>query len=1256
MVQVTDRPIHLLNDLSEELLGPGNLDEKLKRITDAVVEIFGADFARIWITRPGDLCQAGCVHAALKEGPHVCRDRDRCLHLMASSGRYTHIDGKMHRRVPFGCYKIGRVAAGDDPKFLTNDVIHDPRVHDHAWAEELGLVSFAGYRLVTTVQQPIGVLALFGKQPIWPETDSLLESVANTASRVIQSASVEEALENRLSFESLVSKISAKLISLPSSELDAVIKKGLREIGRFFDVERVVLGQIQRGTQYTAPYIWESDEIDTKQSEGSRKVIFPNLRAHLGNKGAFKFTCVDDIPDDWTEERRRVIGLGIVAGVAVPLIVGGAPLGMFTLQTVRPGRVWPADVVPRLRFVGEILANALNRKWVDESLQASESRYRLLAENVTDVIWTSDLDLRPTYVSPSARQRFDVGTNEPTEPSMLKSLTPKSRQLVQDVLAEELALESTGNADPLRARALELEHVREDGSVIWTEERVNFLRDENDQPIGLLGVSRDITERRRAEQAVRESNDRLQSVLRVAPVGIGVVCDRVIVQVNDRLCEMIGYTPEELLGKNARILYPSQEDYDYVGKEKYDQIRKQGTATVETRWKRKDGGVIQILLSSTPLDPENLSAGVTFTALDITARKKAERALRESEEKYRELFGAVSDAIIIIDVETLNIVDVNERAERVYGYSREEFLRLRLEDIAHEVEKSATTVREISVGRREHIPLRYHKKKDGAVFPIEVSAGRFTLSGRGVVCGVIRDITGRRRAEEERARLYTAIEQATEIVVITDADLVILYANPAFERITGFGRDEALGQKLVDLLGDKKERECCEELMKSVEDEGRWRGRVSGKKKSGGYYEAELTVSPVRDDSGGIVNFVAVKRDVSELVRLESQLRQAQKMEAIGTLAGGIAHDFNNILYAILGFTELAMDGTDKTSKPYKCLQQISSAGNRASELVSQILTFSRRKKQERKPLRVQSIVKEALKLLRASLPTTITVRQRIETEPHAILADPTEVHQIIMNLCTNAFHAMRDQGGILEVCLDEVDLKTEDAAKLQGLEPGVHIRLSVADTGHGMDGPTIERIYEPYFTTKNVGEGTGMGLATVHGIVKDLNGAINVESALNEGTRFDVFFPIWIDQTSEPRQEVVSQTPAGRAEHILLVDDEEAIAQMTQMCLEGLGYTVVVFTEPGKALEEFRKDPHRFDAVITDQTMPNLTGSELAAEMLRIRPQLPIILCTGFSDTIDETRAEAIGVREYIEKPITRAALATTISHALRAEHTKED
>ncbi len=409
----------------------------------------------------------------------------------------------------------------------------------------------------------------------------------------------------------------------------------------------------------------------------------------------------------------------------------------------------------------------------------------------------------------------------------------------------------------------------------------------------------------------------------------------------------------------------------------------------------------------------------------------------------------------------------------------------------------------------------------------------------------------------------------------------------------------------------------------------------------------------MRDDSGAPLKVMGLVQDITAqkkaekaMINLERQLRQSQKMESIGTLAGGIAHDFNNMLGIILGNAELAMDDVPEWNPARQNLDEVRKACMRAKEVVRQILAFSRKSETEQKTFNMASVVAESLKLLRASIPTSIDIRHNVSGDTAEILGDPTQIHQVMINLCTNAAHAMENEGGVLEVALENTELYEDTASPYPELHPGPHVQLVVSDTGAGISPEAIDRVFDPYFTTKEVGKGTGLGLSVVHGIVNSHHGGISVASRPGKGTTFTLLFPALQGKTmDEPK--AFRELPTGK-ERILFVDDEETMVKLNQQRLERLGYTVIPKTDPTEALRFFRSHPDQIDLVITDMTMPRMTGDKLAQEILKVRSDMPIILCTGYSNRISEARARELGIRKYIEKPIEMENLARSVREVL--------
>ena len=474
----------------------------------------------------------------------------------------------------------------------------------------------------------------------------------------------------------------------------------------------------------------------------------------------------------------------------------------------------------------------------------------------------------------------------------------------------------------------------------------------------------------------------------------------------------------------------------------------------------------------------------------------------------------------------------------------------------------------------------------------------------------------------------------------------IISANSAMANICPFTKKELIGKHASELI-IKNEDIIKKILNKTAEllEKGFTSYEAQYKNRNGETLDIECNSSMISDKNGDYIAGVSIIRDISKRKLMEVQLQQAQKMEAIGTLAGGIAHDFNNILAAIIGYTEMTLYGLNENIQAQQNLKKVLKSADRAKELVKQILTFSRKNPHEIKPVRLSLIIQDALQLLRPTLPSTIDIQTVVKTDS-MIMADPTHMQQLLMNLCTNASHAMHSKNSVLKINLVEINIGPQEAAKYHDIKPGHFIKLSVSDTGTGIDPAIIGRIFEPFFTTKDQGEGTGMGLALVHGIVKNHSGDITIESTINKGTTFHIVLPK-IENNSSPVKKQDDVIPVG-SESILFVDDEEFLVDVGQKILESLGYRVTAVRNSIDALKLFSATPDKFNLVITDRTMPDLTGYELAEKLIKIRPDIPVILSTGYSKTVSSKKTGDSGIREYIMKPIERRKIAATIRKVL--------
>lgn len=491
---------------------------------------------------------------------------------------------------------------------------------------------------------------------------------------------------------------------------------------------------------------------------------------------------------------------------------------------------------------------------------------------------------------------------------------------------------------------------------------------------------------------------------------------------------------------------------------------------------------------------------------------------------------------------------------------------------------------------------------------------------------------------EERYR--DLFESAHDLILILDPEGHILYANRSWREKIGYESSEFSDLSFADIITGDCTPNCQDTFQRLLTEGSLTKIKMAFHNKYGKKISVEGSAN-CKYIAGEVVSIRCIFRDVTEHEELKEQLYQSQKTQAIGTLAGGIAHDFNNILTAIIGYSQLLERQIPQDNPAWSNLQEVLKAGIRAKDLVKQILTFSRQRKSELQPTDIHLVLSEVMQLLRSTIPTTIDIKQNISSSNAIILTDPGQLHQVIMNLCTNAFHAMGETGGQLTISLDAKEIAKDE---LRDVEPGPYIRLKISDTGCGMDHATLTRIFEPYFTTKDPGSGTGLGLSVVHGIVEKHHGHIFIESTPGNGTTVSLYFPKVAAAISPKEKEILKSIPGGD-ENILVVDDEKSIVELHRLVLESLGYKVTTCTQSGKALEIFRSHPGEYDLVITDMAMPKMTGAELAQQLIALRPTIPIILCTGFSGIITEDNAKALGIQEYIMKPIIEKDIALAVS-----------
>jgi two-component system cell cycle sensor histidine kinase/response regulator CckA len=750
-----------------------------------------------------------------------------------------------------------------------------------------------------------------------------------------------------------------------------------------------------------------------------------------------------------------------------------------------------------------------------------------------------------------------------------------------------------------------------------------------------------------------------RSLVEQSLVGVYLIQDNRFIYVNPRMAEIFGYPAADIINKLTVADLVAASDRQLVQENLGRRLTGEVTGlNYSFRGLHAYGWPLQLEVFGSRIDYLGRPA-VIGTLLDVTDRHEAEAALRESEARYRLLIQTAPEAIVVMDMEQGRFVDYNHQAELLFEMPPDQLNRHGPVDLSPEFQPDGRRSSESgqaylarAVAGETPTFEWLHRSRTGREIPCEVRLVRLPAHGRTLVRGSLTDITERRRTAEALARseenYRELFEQANDAIFLCHGDGRLADVNRHAASIMGFTREELLSRSAQDIVAPEDReylRQCLAELSRMGMRSSVYRFR----RKDGTLFYGETSTKQLPDG-----RILAMVRDITERKqaeeqrrKLEEELRQAQKLQAIGTLAGGIAHDFNNILAAILGNAQLLNMQLPPGHEGQAKVSQIVLASNRAKDLVQQILMFSRQREQERRVIQMATIVTEATRLIEVTLPPAVRLEIGAPRDLPPVLADPTQIHQVVVNLCTNAVHAMRQGGGTLQVGVAVAALPEEATASQPTLPPGRYVCLRVADTGHGMDAATLQRIYEPFFTTKGVGDGTGLGLAVVHGIVESHHGAITVSSHAGQGTTFRLYFPV--HEAAVPPSPAAPQMPGrGRDQHILFVDDEGPIIEVAKVMLPRLGYRVTACNRPREALEVLQKNGGDIDLLMTDFSMPDMNGIDLIRAAVLIKPSLPTVLLTGYGRPIDSRAAVGLNISEVINKPFTMENLASTIQGAL--------
>ncbi|MBF0127622.1 MAG: PAS domain S-box protein, partial [Magnetococcales bacterium] len=989
--------------------------------------------------------------------------------------------------------------------------------------------------------------------------------------------------------------------------------------------------------------------------------------------------------------------------LAQPLLMGEAPHLFFeTVHRRKDGSLYPVDVRLQL-FHNEnpavfvaIVMNVTAREEMERALQHAEANHFITLNSIGDAVISTDTEGRVRFMNPVAETLTGWSLEEARHHRIADVFTIINRvsrmpvpNPVENVLACGVVV-GLANHTVLVAKDGTERQIADSGAPI---------RDETGTLQGVVLVFRDVTEDYRLRAAFQVSEERLNLALESTNDGVWDWNLRTgEAYLSPKVAQMLGLDPEALAPRIRSLenrLHP--EDKERVRQGVIDHLEgRTAFYSQEYRllsraggwvWVQGRGKVVERDASGRPLR-------MTGTHTDITARKQVEielvrmnRALKALSSASEALVHALDEDQFLATVCKLIVekagyrlawcgmavddADKSVRPVAQFGYEAGYLDTLRLgwgdnefgrgptgtairtgrpahtRDILNDPNFAPWRAQAVQRGYRSSIslPLESDGRIFGALSVYAAEHDAFDEREAGFLLDLARNIAFGIRSLREHMnnrRLASAVEQTDDMVLVSDTSGLVQYVNQAFCRVSGYAPQEMIGQR-TDLLGSGLfTSDPVRTMWDTLAAGNTWKGRFNSRKKDGSLFEVESSISPVKSPEGSVKHYVAVYRDITRQVQMERQLRQAQKMEAIGTLAGGIAHDFNNLLGIILGYTELVLEKLPENDQKHQDLQDVFQAGKRARDLVAQLLAFSRLTEGERKPIQVTPILKETIKFMRASLPTTIEIKLHIQDPEVTIQGDPTQLHQVIMNLCTNAALAMEENGGVLSVTLDGALLDLDDVIGLE-ISPGHYVVLGVRDTGVGIHPDLRGRLFDPFFTTREIGKGTGLGLSVVHGIVSEASGAVRVTSEMGRGSLFTVYWPM-IREREPPLEKHALLARAATGYRVLFIDDEVGIARLGKMQLETLGYQVECFTNAHQGWARFQENPDRFDVIVTDQTMPGLTGIELLTRVRAMNARLPAILCSGKKDPVTPEQLQALGIREVLRKPILMEDMARVL------------